>query len=304
MPHSASLSPRSHAATIRLGAGLVFGSALVWSFGGALARFLPGLDSWTVVFWRCLFAALFLLAFMLVRDGPRGTMRLFAHMGLPGLYVAFSFATASTCFILAIGYTTVANVVLIQAGVPLLAALMAWIFYRENISLFTWAAILAVILGVAIMVYSSLGAVGSFTGIALAILIAVVFAGTTVVTRRYTAVRMSPAACLGSALACLVAATQAPALAVDTAFQFGILFLLGACNLGLGMALFVTGARLIPSAVAALLGTMETVLSPVWVGIIHGEIPAASTIIGGVFVLIALLAYLTHELKRQQALAG
>lgn len=59
----------------RLGALLVFGSAFFWSFGGTIARFLSVQDSWTVVFWRCLFGGLFLLAFMLVRDGPRGTVR-------------------------------------------------------------------------------------------------------------------------------------------------------------------------------------------------------------------------------------
>ena len=53
-------------------------------------------DSWTVVFWRSLWAAAFLLGFMLWRDGARGTLRLFRGMGLPGLAVALCFAIAST----------------------------------------------------------------------------------------------------------------------------------------------------------------------------------------------------------------
>jgi drug/metabolite transporter (DMT)-like permease len=84
------------------GAALVFGSALVWSFGGTLARFLEIEDGWTVVFWRSLFAALFLLGFMLVRDGPRGTLQLFRGMGLAGIAVGVCFATASSAFILAL----------------------------------------------------------------------------------------------------------------------------------------------------------------------------------------------------------
>ena len=289
----------------KLGIGLVFGSALVWSFGGTLARFLPELDSWTIVFFRGLFAALFLLGFMLVRDGPRGTVFLFRNMGWPGAFVGTSFAIASTSFIIAIGYTTVANVILIQAGVPLLAALMAWIFYREKITVFTWAAIFAVIFGVGIMVSESLGTASqahplAYIGDFLALVIALVFAGTTVVTRRYTHVRMTPAACLGAMIACAIAATQTPTFTVN-GFETGILFLLGAFNLGLGMVLFVTGARLIPSPLVALLGTCETVLSPLWVALVHGEIPGQRTVIGGVFVLVALIAYLTLEMRRAQA---
>ena len=31
---------------------LVFLSALMWSFGGTIARFITVGDSWTVIFWR------------------------------------------------------------------------------------------------------------------------------------------------------------------------------------------------------------------------------------------------------------
>ncbi|MDI7862197.1 DMT family transporter [Rhizobiaceae bacterium n13] len=283
----------------RMGAALVFGSAFFWSFGGAIARYLDISDSWTIVFWRCIFAGLFLLTFMLLRDGPRGTVELFRNMGWPGMAVGLSFATASTSFIIAISYTTVANVVLIQAGVPLLAALMAWIFYRERVSLFTWAAIAAVILGVAIMVSGSLTGSVSPIGDALALLIATVFALTTVITRRYTNVRMTPAACLGAWMACTIAATQAASLSV-TAGEMGLLVVFGALNLGLGMALFVTGARLIPSALAALLGTAETMLAPIWVAVIHGEVPNNRAITGGAIILAALLSYLWVQFRHQR----
>ena len=289
----------SAVSTERLGIALVFGSALTWSFGGAIARFLTIEDSWTVVFWRALFGGLALLVFLLTRDGARGTVRLFVNMGWPGLAVAFGFATASTCFIIALSYTTVANVILIQAIVPLLAALMAWIVFRERIPLSTWGAIVAVIFGVAIMVSGSFGGGTSWIGDALAMTIAVLFAMTTVVTRRYTEVRMTPAAAVGCFAAMLVAASQASGFKVTTN-ELGLLFIFGAFNLGLGMAFFVTGARLIPSALAALLGTLEPVLGPLWVAIIHGEIPDMFTIIGGVFVLAALLFYLMIEFRRQR----
>lgn len=279
------------------GVALVLGSAIAWSFGGAIARYLEVQDSWTVVFWRCLFAGLFLLTFMALRDGPRGTFRLFRDMGWPGVTVGLGFAIASTCFIIAISYTTIANVVLLQAGVPLFAALISWLLFRQPISLVTWTAISAVIAGVAIMVSGSLDGDISPIGNGLALLIAIVFAITTVVTRRYPHVRMTPAACFGSLMAAGIAASQAGGFMVDGR-DFILLFIFGALNLGLGMALFVTGARMIPAALAALLGTAETMLGPVWVAMLHDEIPDIRTMIGGGVILAALVVYLTFEMRR------
>ena len=209
---------------------LVFLSALMWSFGGTIARFIHLGDSWTVVFWRSLWAVVFLIAFMVWRDGWRGALRLFRDMGLPGLGVAFCFATASTSFIVALAYTTVANILLMQAGVPLLAALLAWVLFREGVSPGTWIAIAAVITGVAIMVSESLGGAVSPIGDGLALLIAVMFSFATVITRRFAHVRMVPATCLGALLAGAFAASQATQFAVS-ARDMGFLFAFGVINL-------------------------------------------------------------------------
>jgi drug/metabolite transporter (DMT)-like permease len=281
----------------RLGFLLVFLSALVWSFGGAIARFVETPDSWTIVFWRSFWAAAFLLAFMLLRDGGRGTLRLFHDMGLPGIAVALCFATASTSFVVALSYTTVANILLMQAGVPLIAALLAFVLFREKVSLPTWVAIAAVIGGVAIMVSDSLGGAVSPVGDGLALLIAVAFSIATVITRRFAHVRMTPATCLGTVLAALFAASQASGFSVSGS-DFGLLFAFGALNLGLGLAFFATGARLIAAAFAALLGTFETLLGPIWVWLIHGEVPSTRTVIGGAVVFAALLVHIGMEFRR------
>ena len=99
--HNPSLADQS-----RLGILLVAGSAVTWSFGGAIARFITLSDSWAIVFWRASFAATFLIAFMLWRDGARGTLSLFRNMGWAGMGVALCFAIASTSFIVALAHTT------------------------------------------------------------------------------------------------------------------------------------------------------------------------------------------------------
>lgn len=282
----------------RIGFVLVFLSALFWSFGGAIARFIDADDSWTVVFWRSFWAAAFLLAFMAWRDGWRGTLGLFRGMGWPGLAVALCFATASTSFVVALAYTTVANILLMQAGVPLLAALIAWLLFRETVALSTWVAIAAVIAGVAIMVSESFTGDVSPIGDGLALLIAVMFSIATVITRRFAHVRMTPATCLGTIFAGVFAATQTGTLLVS-AHDMTFLFAFGAINLGLGLACFASGARLVPAALAALIGTLEPVLGPVWVWLIHSEVPSARTILGGSVVFVALLVHIGLEFRRQ-----
>lgn len=283
----------------RLGVLLVFLSAFFWSLGGTIARFIEVQDSWTVVFWRSLWAAMFLLAFIAWRDGLRGTVALFRGMGWPGVAVGTCFAVCSTSFVVALSYTTVANILLVQAGVPLFAALLSFLVFGERIAASTWVAISAVIAGVGIMVSETLTGDVSPIGDGLALVIAIGFSIATVITRRYSHVRMVPATCLGTIMAGALAATQASSFATG-AVDMVWLIAFGAVNLGLGLALFATGARLVPAALAALIGTSEPILGPMWVWLVHGETPSARTVIGGAIVMIALVAYLALEFSRRK----
>lgn len=278
---------------------LVFGSAVAWSFGGAIARFLSVADSWTVVFWRSVAAAIFLLAVMLWREGWQGTRKLFLVMGLPGLCVGLCFAIASSTFVMAMQYTTIANILLMQAGVPLIAALVSFLVFRERVDGATWVAIAVVILGVAIMVSESLTGKVSPMGDGLSLLVALAFAGATVITRRHAQVGMMPAVCTGTIMAGAAAASLM-GNAVVSPGNAALLFVFGALNLGLGMALFVRGVRLVPAALAALIGVAEPVLGPLWVWLVHGEVPNARTLLGGAVVFLALLGHLGWQFQQQR----
>lgn len=296
---SVTLPPRPETGSNpRLGALLVFGSALAWSMGGTFARFIEAPDVWTQVFWRSVWAAVTLFAFMLVRDGFAGTRDLFRNMGLPGLAVAACFAFCSAAFVVALGYTTVANVTLMAASVPLIAALISWLVFGEAVSRQTWAAIFAVLVGVAVMVSDSLTGAVSPIGDGLALLIAIFFAIATVITRRYSNIRMAPATCLGVMIAGTVAALSASTLAVS-AKDMGWLVGFGALNLGLGFVLFTTGARLVAAPIAALIGTFEPVLAPVWVWLVHGETPSSRTVIGGTIIVAALVVHILLQFGRR-----
>ncbi len=285
-----------------LGAWLVFASAFVWSLGGVIARLAEVDNPWVTIFWRSGTAVIFLLAFMLLRDGRAGTAALFARMGPAGLAVALCFAVATTCFVVALQFTTVANILLMQAGVPLIAALISRLVFGEPLRLATGIAIAAVIFGVAVMVSDSLTGQVSPIGDGLALLIAFSFATATVITRRKAGIPMTPAVCTGAAIGCAAALAMSLATAGSVAvagWQLPVLGLFG-ITLGLGMALFTQGARLIPSAFAALLGVAETILGPLWVWLVLDETPAPRTVAGGAVVLAAIVAYLIWQIAHQR----
>jgi len=274
----------------QIGMLFVLGSALVWSFGGALARFLSVSDPWSVIFWRSGWAAAFLIGYMLKRDGARRAIVHFRQMGIPGLAVSLCFATASMAFVVALQYTSVANILLVQAGGPLIAASLAWLFFREKVSLGTWIAIATVIFGIGVMESESLDGNISPIGGLLSLTISLVFAIATVITRRYAHVEMVPAVTLGVLISLCVAYFNVQSFAV-TPIDMLVLFAFGALNLGWGLAMFISGARRIPASIASLIGTAEPVLGPVWVWLIHGETPSLPTIIGGLIVLGALIGH-------------
>jgi drug/metabolite transporter (DMT)-like permease len=73
------------------------------------------------------------------------------------------------------------------------------------------------------------------------------------------------------------------------------LFLFGMSNMGLGLILFTLGARYIPSAQAALIGALDTPLSPIWVWLAFAEVPKATTLAGGIIVLGAVLGHILSD---------
>ncbi len=87
-------------AQYRRGALLVAGGALAWSISGLIVR-TTSTDAWSTLFWRSVFACLFLFAYVALRDRGRAIAG-FRKLGLPGLGVAVSFAISMGCFILAL----------------------------------------------------------------------------------------------------------------------------------------------------------------------------------------------------------
>jgi len=67
--------------------------------------------------------------------------------------------------------------------------------------------------------------------------------------------------------------------------------------MGLGLALFTVGARLIAAAEVALITLLEVVLGPFWVWIAFGETPDRATLVGGAIVVVAVIIQVTGDVR-------
>jgi drug/metabolite transporter (DMT)-like permease len=271
---------------------LVAAAAVCWSSGGLIAR-LVATDPWTTTLWRCAFSATFLLAIGSLL-GRGGAVKQWRRIGVPGVGVAACLAIASTCFILSLAHTSVANTLMLMAIGPYVAGVLGWLILGERVRLRTWATMAVALAGVAVMVSDSYGR-GRVTGDALAIVTASAFALATVLVRRHPEIQMTPAAALAAVFAALGALPVATPLGTS-ARDVGLLALFGVGQFGVGFLLFTRGARLIAVAETSLIGMLEIVLGPMWVWLLLGEHPGVTALLGGAVIVSALLVHALLEL--------
>lgn len=278
------------ASDYRRGALLVTGAIVVWSTAGVLARWVD-VDPWTTLFWRSVFAAASLLAYLVWRDGTRWTDG-FRRLGRVGVAMGLCFAASMICFINALALTTVAAVLVFQAAAPLFAAVLAYVFLHERVTRRTAIAIALTMLGVGLIVSSS-GDAGRMWGNLISAVMGLTYALTVVLARMERHVPTTEATLLGVLVVALVSAPMAK-FSVP-AHDMALLAVFGIFQMGLALIMFTTGIRLIPSADAGLISVLEAVLAPIWVWLVFREDPGTLTLIGGAVVIAAVTWAATAE---------
>ena len=135
------------------GLALVTGAAVLWSTAGLFVRLLD-LDNWTIQAWRSLFGALSLLAIILGQHGRR-TPQAFRSIGWVGLAAVPISAISMFTYVAALKLTTVANVMIVYATVPFIAAAVAFVWNGERSRRRTVIASVIALVGISVMVGSS-----------------------------------------------------------------------------------------------------------------------------------------------------
>src|SRR5262245_36459675 len=126
----------------RKGVLLMIGATLCWSTAGMLVRNLAVTDGWEIIFWRSFFMTIVVMGVLVVQYGRTTLARIYA-VGWPGVIVGALWALMYVSFILAVGRTTVANVLVLSSISPFVAALMGGLFLHEKVPARTLLTMLA-----------------------------------------------------------------------------------------------------------------------------------------------------------------
>lgn len=271
-----------------IGVILLIVAAVTYSTAGIFTKGVVA-GAWAVIFWRGLFAAAFTTGWTI----SKGTFRHnFFQMGKSGWIVSVIGAIGTAAFIPAFKLTSIANVSLIYAVAPLVAAVLAWLVIGERITRRTLIGSLCALVGVAIIVSGSVGQV-NLTGDALALVMTVAMATIMVIYRKFPATPGAGPSVMQSLF------LLPPSFVFGAPFQtapseiailaaFGLLFAIASVTLA-------EGAKRVPSGQTALLSALETPLAPILAFIVFAELPSMVTFLGGIVVLMAVLLSLKSD---------
>ena len=203
------------------------------------------------------------------------------------LGIAALASVSQTAFIIAITKTDVANVVVIVAASPILAAVFAWIVLREMTERRVWIAIGITIVGILSVVSGSLGG-ANLTGDLLAVLAIVAFGANIVWWRRVPDLNRFVTLALSAAIVMVTTLPFADPFGLDARAYLAIAAMGFVFNPA-GRVAHTNAPRFAPAAEVALFTPIETVAATTWAWLAFNETPSPTTVIGGVIVVVGVL---------------
>ena len=285
--------------------GLLLIAISAASFGtlAIFGRFLyaDGLDTFTILFLRFGFAALLMMVILLARKEkfPRGKILLqLIGMGALG-YVGQSFS-----YLTAIKYASAGLVALLLYLYPMFVFVLSVIVLREKV---TWLKILALILALTGTALTVDPAGGQLNGILLAISAALIYSvyiivGTGVM-KHVTAVQSSLVifASASAVYGILMAVNGAHLPSTDSGWINMVGIVLVATVIP--VATFLAGLERIGPTRAAMLSTLEPVVTVLLAAWIFNEKLGSIVMLGGGLILIAVILLTRDEKKEINGLA-
>ena len=277
-----------------LGIALVVASTFFFALAGIFTK-STSTDPWTIACWRGLIASLVIGAYVLVRRGGTGQS---LRLGWSGWALAIVAAAQSALFIASFKHTYVANVAVIYATVPFMAAGIDWAVLRVAPRARTLVTALVCLIGVATIVGAGVGG-DHLAGDALALAMTFCCAIYLVMIRAYPDTPAVWAGAVGSLLLFVFGWAVADPLAISghdflVVATFGVSF-------SAASILWTEGARLLPAPESGLLGTAEVPFAILFAWLILAEVPPLYSFVGGAIVLIAVLAHAGRDMLTERS---
>ena len=277
--------------------------AVLVSLGPLLLRSMEDADVWQILFYRSVswIAALFMILLFKYRFN---LLKNIHAIGKWGVIAGLLLACAQITYIQALNNITVANTTFVLSAIPFLTALVAFIFLREKIKLFTLLMMVVAGSGIYIMVSGGIRG-GNAYGNFMALLTLVGFASFPVILRKNRHIDMLPTMLVPALIIGLVGLSVKGNDLNISNNDLILSFIWGGVINGFAHTLFIAVSRKLLAAEITLFMLLEFILSPLWVWGLIGEMPAKDTLTGGIFVIFAIIMIAAIELfnfnKKQQS---
>lgn len=205
----------------------------------------------------------------------------------PLLAIGVLGAISQLTFISAITHTEVPNVVAIVASAPVLAAAFAWVALRERTSPRVAAGIALTVVGIGMVVSTSIGS-PNLWGDFLALIAVICFAASTVIWRRHRDMSRLMGLALSALLVVIPTAFVADPGGLDGPAWLAILAMGLVCN-PLGRLSYSNAPKHASAGEVALFAPVETVAGIVWAAVFLSEYPALVTVAGAAIVIFGMM---------------
>ena len=275
---------------------IVLIAGLFWSFGPLVIRYVdqPELFPWQYLFARGLIIFIILNFYLYLNEGTR-FVKNYRRIGLSGMVGSVGLASAMMSFIWSITHTSVAITLLCLAAMPLITALLGFIFLKEKISINTWISIVIAAIGIYIMAMND-QKIDNTTGLVFGLTSAFGFSIFSISLRwrketpQFTTVSLAGLICALFSFYIIIQSNSS----LFSSSKNEMLFSLHGTLVCIGLILYSIGSKHLPAAELTLLSLTEVIGGIFWVWLpLFGinEVPSTNTIIGGFLIFISLIYY-------------
>ena len=256
---------------------------------------LSSIDTWELLFYRGAIPSVVILV-ALILFYKSNLIKVTLAMGLAGLFYALTFSITNITFIVSIQNTNVANTLVMIATAPMLSAILAAVFLKENPDKNTWIAILITFLAVVYIFFDSFK-LGNFFGDIFGLITALGLAVGANIIRSVKDKDLVPAAVIGKFLVAIFALFFVDNLILQGRDNIIVPLMCIMC-VGIPFVLVTIAPRFITAAEVNLFFLLETIIGPIWVWLIIKEQPSIETIYGGILIIITIAVHSFYKLKK------
>ena len=247
---------------------------------------LSSIDTWELLFYRGAIPSVVILI-ALILFYKSNLIKVTLAMGLAGLFYALTFSIQNT---------NVANTLVMIATAPMLSAILAAVFLKENPDKNTWIAILITFLAVVYIFFDSFK-LGNFFGDIFGLITALGLAVGANIIRSVRDKDLVPAAVIGKFLVAIFALFFVDNLILQGRDNIIVPLMCIMC-VGIPFVLVTIAPRFITAAEVNLFFLLETIIGPIWVWLIIKEQPSIETIYGGILIIITIAVHSFYKLKK------